>query len=101
MRTALLTLATTGLIGALFAGTSAQAGQKIPLSAAMAQCDQRSVLYSRTIVDGAANTLGQQALRDHYRTCVYAKSGRYPPQTARPKGLRLSGSAAIGIVISN
>lgn len=88
-----------GLCVVLGFAQSADARQRIPLTAAMAQCDTQSLRYSRQIADGAANTPSQDKLNRHYRTCVYAKSGQYPPSAKTPAGIRLSGSASIGIVV--
>lgn len=88
-----------GLCLALGFAQAANASQRIPLTAAIAQCDTQSLRYSRQIADGAANTPSQDKLNRHYRTCVYAKSGQYPPSAKTPAGIRLSGSASIGIVV--
>ena len=77
------------------------AAQKIPMSAAIAQCETRSLRYARAISDGGANTPSDQKIEDHFRSCVYAKSGQYPPRKPLKPGLRLSGSAAIGIVVQD
>lgn len=90
-----------GLCLALGFAPTAQASQRIPLTAAIAQCDTQSVRYSRQIADGGANTPSQVKLNRHYRTCVYAKSGQYPPSVKTPTGIRLSGSASIGIVVQD
>nr|WP_323777005.1 hypothetical protein [Amylibacter sp.] len=88
-----------GLCLTLGFAEGANARQRIPLSAAMAQCDTQSLRYSRQLADGAANTPSQYKLNRHYRTCVYAKSGQYPPSVKTPTGIRLSGSASVGIVV--
>jgi hypothetical protein len=86
--------------GALLCGP-AIANQRIPLSAAIAQCDKQSAVYANTLADRYANTPTQYKVDTRYRSCVFAKSGRYPPETTRKNGLRLSGSASIGIVFSD
>ena len=82
-------------------GGPALGGQKIPMAAAMAQCEDRSLRYARMIDDGGAHTPSTQKIEDRFRSCVYAKSGKYPPRKRAPNGIRLSGSAAIGIVVQN
>ncbi|MEM7441303.1 MAG: hypothetical protein AAF393_17050 [Pseudomonadota bacterium] len=70
----------------LIATPDVEAGQRIPISAAMAQCK---------VLDGPT-TLAQE----QYRACVVAKSGRRPPEEKPEPGVRITGSARIGIVVS-
>ena len=76
-------------IAALFlsVGLGAEAAQRIPLSAAMAQCKG---------LNGVTEIAKQQ-----YRACVVAKSGKAPPAEKPKSGISVSGSARIGIVVSN
>lgn len=86
------------LIVALVSGP-VLAAQKIPLSAAMAQCDKQKASYSETLGDGGADTPTEYKLDTRYRSCVFAKSGSYPPKKKARSGVRISGSATIGIVV--
>ncbi|GGA28790.1 hypothetical protein [Neptunicoccus cionae] len=88
-----------GLCLSLGLASMAESRQRIPLSAAIAQCDTQSLRYSRKIADGGANTPSREKLNRQYRTCVYAKSGHYPPQPKVAPGLRISGTARLGIVV--
>lgn len=88
----------TALMMAMISGP-VFAAQKIPLSAAMAQCDKQSARYSEQLDDKGAHTPTQYKIETRYRSCVYAKSGRYPPKTTHQSGVRISGSATIGIVV--
>lgn len=88
-----------GLCLSLGVASVAESRQRIPLSAAIAQCDTQSMRYNRQIADGGANTPSVEKLNRHYRTCVYAKSGQYPPKPKVAPGLRLSGTARLGIVV--
>ncbi|MCP5088584.1 MAG: hypothetical protein GY952_17480 [Rhodobacteraceae bacterium] len=76
----------------------AGAGVKIPLSAAIAQCGLASGTYSDTIRGNGAEPPEQELVDRRFRSCVYAKSGSYPPKKPTKKGLSISGSAHIGLV---
>lgn len=90
-----------GLCLSLGVVSVAESRQRIPLSAAIAQCDTQSLRYSRQIADGNANTPSREKLNRQYRTCVYAKSGQYPPQPKVAPGLRITGTATLGIVVQD
>jgi hypothetical protein len=93
-----LTFLIAGL--SVFAATSSEAGQRIPLSAAMAQCDKQSVLLDSDIMDGGGVQAANSRKAQQYRSCVYAKSGRYP-QVSKRNGISISGTARFGIVVSD
>ncbi|MCO4824179.1 MAG: hypothetical protein KC451_04935 [Amylibacter sp.] len=82
-------------LGVAFA-TSAISAQKIPVSAAIAQCKKQNGWYQG---DGGLAASGQSHNETHFRTCVFVKSGKYPP-AERKSGLTISGSARIGIVVN-
>ncbi len=93
LRIALFTFALIGF------GTSASlAGVRIPLGAAMAQCAQSASVYGQTLFGQGGETADSDRQQSHYRSCVRAKSGQYPPKQAGKTGLRISGSASIGLV---
>lgn len=91
----LLTLA----VGVCFATASVSA-QRIPLSAALAQCKMQGTLYQGNTMDGGTDSSISPRDSQRYRACVYSKSGQYPPKT-RKSGITISGSARFGVVYSD
>lgn len=90
----------TVFILALIGGASASfAGVRIPLAAAMAQCAQSTTVYGETLFGQGGETVDADRQQRYYRGCVRAKSGQYPPKPTRKTGLRLSGSASIGLFL--
>lgn len=81
--------------------SSVVAKQMIPLSAAIAQCEAQSIRYGRTLHGQGADTPPDHLVDQRFRSCVHAKSGQYPPKPSRKSGLKISGSAAIGLVFKN
>lgn len=77
------------------------AGVRIPLSAAMAECDKRSKEYATSLVGRGGEMPSDDLVMQHYRSCVHAKSGIFPPKGKVRNGIRISGSVTIGIVIGN
>ncbi|MCP5086795.1 MAG: hypothetical protein GY952_08345 [Rhodobacteraceae bacterium] len=98
MRLGQITLMLASAIGA---AATAEAGAKIPLSAAMAQCQKTSDSYTETIRGQSATNPEQEIVDRRYRACVFAKSGAYPPSKKKKKGVSISGSASIGLVYEN
>ncbi len=87
------------ILAVLGIGTSAGfAGVRIPLAAAMAQCAQSASAYGDTLFGQGGETVDSDRQQQYYRSCVRAKSGQYPPRQPRKTGLRISGSASIGVV---
>ncbi len=83
----------------LCAVSVAHAAQRIPLSAALAQCKTRVALdQSDSIRGGATEENPSHRDEQRYRACVYAKSGYYPAKTKK-NGVTISGTARIGIVV--
>jgi len=90
-------LLTSVLSIALFSG--ANAGGKIRLSAAIAQCERLSEGYANTLVGQGGETPDDDQVEQRFRSCVHAKAGSYPPERNNRTGVRISGSAAFGIVV--
>ena len=97
MKTSLTLL--TVAVGVAMAGTSF-AAQRIPLSAAMAQCKSHVGLKQSSIMDGGADSTSSSRGEQLFRACVYSKSGKYP-STERKSGITISGSARFGVVYSD
>lgn len=93
-----LTLLTVAA-GMVMAGTSF-AAQRIPLSAAVAQCKTHVGLDQGNVMDGGAESTSSPRGEQLFRACVYSKSGQYP-STERKSGITISGSARIGVVVSD
>lgn len=74
------------LASAAICGTPAYSSQKISLPAAIAQCKS---------LDGAS-----KIAQENYRTCVRAKSGKDLPPQESETGIKITGSARIGIVVN-
>ncbi|WGI23138.1 hypothetical protein [Amylibacter sp. IMCC11727] len=91
-----LTFLALGL-GVSFA-TAPLAAQKIPVSAAIAQCKDQARWDQNEVMDGGTDPIQHARGKSHFRSCVFAKSGKYPP-TERKSGITISGSARIGIVV--
>jgi hypothetical protein len=91
----LLTLA----VGTCLA-TASVAAQRIRLSAALAQCKTQGGFYQGNIMDGGTDSSISPRASQRCRACVYSKSGQYLPQTHKG-GITISGSACIGIVVSD
>ena len=85
------------LVTAVSAATVVQGSQRIPVSAAMAQCQEQKKWDSSVVMDGAADATRSDRSSQRYRACVYGKSGQYPT-TKRTSGISISGSARFGIV---
>jgi hypothetical protein len=79
--------------------TASVAGVRIPLTAAIAQCGKIADRYGDTLFGQGGETVDTTRQQSYYRSCVRAKSGQYPPNSTRKQGVRISGSATIGIVI--
>ena len=87
------------MCGVLLAVASdAQAGVKIPLPAAVAQCERLSKGYSNSLVGQGGETPSNDQVAQQYRSCVHAKSGMYPAESKRRTGIWISGTASIGLV---
>ncbi len=82
---------------AAVAGGAGAAG-KITMLAAQAQCEKLTRLLSESITGQGGNPPTQDKIDDQYRSCIYAKSSRYPAQQTRKNKLTISGSARIGLV---
>ena len=94
----LKTIATLTLMGASVVASGCSAGQKIPLSAAEAQCGKQAGKYANTIEGRFGEQPDDYKINDRYRSCVHAKSGQYPTNKVSKKGLSISGSGSIGAV---
>lgn len=88
----------TSVLSIAFYG-GADAGSKIPLSAAIAQCERLSAGYANTLVGQGGETPDNDQIEQRFRSCVHAKAGSYPPKRNNRTGVRVSGSAAFGIVV--
>lgn len=93
-----LTVLTVAL-GVALAG-AAHAAQRIPLSAAVAQCKMQGGFFQGDIMDGGSYKAANPRDEQRYRACVHSKSGQYPPKT-RKSGITISGTARIGVVYSD
>ena len=92
-----LTALTVGLSVALVG--MAHAAQRIPLSAALAQCKTQGNFYKSNVMDGDSRVSANPRDDQRFRACVYSKSGQYPPKV-RKSGIKISGTARIGIIVS-
>jgi len=81
--------------------TGANAGVKIPLSAAIARCENHSKDYAVSLVGRGGEVPSDFQVDQRFRSCVHAKSGGFPPKRQIKGGIRISGSASIGIVFKN
>ena len=90
-----LTFLALGL-GVSFA-TASLAAQKIPVSAAIAQCKEQAKWDQSEVMDGGSDASANARGKSHFRSCVFAKSGQYP-LAERKSGITISGSARIGVV---
>ena len=86
---------------AISLGGATQAAPKIPVSVAALQCEKLAKQYSRSLSSPTADVPTPEQVNLQYRSCVYAKSGQYPPRKKTEPGIRISGSAAIGVVVSD
>lgn len=80
--------------------SAAEAAQRIPLSAAEAQCKTQVAFDQSDIMGGGSAKNPSPRNAQRYRACVFAKSGQYPAETKK-SGITISGSARIGIVVSD
>lgn len=85
------------ICGLLAVANGAQAGAKIPLSAAAAQCERLSKGYSSSLVGQGGETPSNDQVTQRYRSCVHAKAGMYPAESKRRAGIWISGTASIGL----
>jgi hypothetical protein len=67
-----------------------EARQKISLQAAESVCLQRAERFVRTPYGRDASGPTPNQVKDRYRACVYAKSGRYPSSGLNIRGVRIT-----------
>ncbi len=81
----------------LAVASGAHAGVKIPLSAAVAQCERLSKGYSNSLVGQGGEVPSNDQVAQRYCSCVHAKAGMYPAENKRRTGIWISGTASIGL----